>query len=168
MRPGAAPAAMVRDAALRAALTTRRELLQGTTNQAPHPEELRAAKRLEGSAFREGRELAGAGGVAQLFERLGLDLPDTLAGDPEGLADFGERVVVGAADAEAHAQDVLLARGQAGQRLAQDARQGARFDHRMGVDAVRRRDQLAQGRVAVLADPQAERYRPPPHPPHLL
>jgi hypothetical protein len=38
--------------------------------------------------------------VAQLVERLGLDLADALAGDPKTLADLFERALVAVADAE--------------------------------------------------------------------
>jgi hypothetical protein len=55
-------------------------------------------------------ELLAAARVAQLAERLGLDLADALAGDLEVLADLFEGVVALLADAEAHAQDLLLAR----------------------------------------------------------
>src|SRR5262249_1108159 len=61
--------------------------------------------------------------VLQLAERLGFDLADTFAGHRELLADFFQRVVGVHADAEAHAQDTLLARRQrrqhAGGGLAQ-------------------------------------------------
>ena len=49
--------------------------------------------------------------MLQLPQRLSLDLPDALAGDRELLADLFERVVGVHADAEAHAQDSLLAGG---------------------------------------------------------
>src|SRR5262245_54988009 len=63
----------------------------------------------EGSVFRERGELAGVRGVAQLAQRLGLDLADALAGDAEHFSDLLEGVVGHAADAEPHAQDLLLA-----------------------------------------------------------
>ena len=50
--------------------------------------------------------------MLQLAQRLGLDLTDALPGDRELLADFFQRVVGVHADAEAHAQHALLARGQ--------------------------------------------------------
>ena len=63
--------------------------------------------------------------MLQLPERLGLDLADALAGDRELLADLFQRVIGVHADAEAHAQHALLARGEAGQHprggLAQDS-----------------------------------------------
>jgi hypothetical protein len=49
--------------------------------------------------------------MLQLAQHLGFDLPDTLAGDAELLADFLQRVIGVHADAEAHAQHALFARG---------------------------------------------------------
>src|SRR5947208_7137170 len=75
--------------------------------------------------------------MAQLAERLGLDLSDALAGDREALADLFERVLAAVADAEPHLDDLLLARRQ-------------RFEHRFGLfleiqvdDGFGRRDHLA-------------------------
>src|SRR5207249_11602004 len=64
----------------------------------------------------EGLEVAPAQRVAQLAERLGLDLPDALARHREALADLFERVLPLFADAEPEAQDLLLLRRQRGQR----------------------------------------------------
>src|SRR5271168_2144761 len=69
-------------------------------------------------AFLEAFQVARSAGLTQLAQRLRLDLPDTLAGDGELFADFLERVVGLLPDAEAHAQDLLLARRQRGQHLA--------------------------------------------------
>src|ERR1041384_2518315 len=55
-------------------------------------------KRLEALAARR---------MAQLAERLGFDLPDTLARHLEVLTHFLESVVALLADAEAHAEDLL-------------------------------------------------------------
>src|SRR5512133_930060 len=64
-------------------------------------------------------ELAGTLRMAKSPERLGLDLPDALAGNVEIQADFleGERIAV--IEAEAHAQDFLLA----GRKRREDAAQ---------------------------------------------
>ena len=56
--------------------------------------------------------------MAQLAQGLGFDLADALAGDVELLAHFFQPVVGVHVDAEAHAQDLGLARGQAGQHVA--------------------------------------------------
>ena len=55
--------------------------------------------------------------VAQLAQRLGCDLTDTLTGDIELLADFLEGVVGVHVDTEAHAQDLGLAGGEAGEHV---------------------------------------------------
>ena len=60
------------------------------------------------SVLDEGLERPAAQRVAQLAERLGLDLADALAGDREALADFLERVLALVTDAEAQAQNLLL------------------------------------------------------------
>src|SRR5688572_19014732 len=57
-------------------------------------------------------------GVAQLAQRLRLDLADALARDREALADLLEREVGALADAEAHPQDLLLARRERREHLA--------------------------------------------------
>src|SRR6187200_1698221 len=62
------------------------------------------------SAFEEGAQFAAPRRVAQLSERLGLDLADALAGDGEVLADLLERVLAAVANAEAHLDYLLLAR----------------------------------------------------------
>ena len=56
---------------------------------------------LRSPPLEERAELAAARRVAQLAERLGLDLADALARDREALADFFERVLAAVADAEA-------------------------------------------------------------------
>ncbi len=60
----------------------------------------------------EAAHLAAAARVLELPQRLRLDLADALSGHAELLADFLERVVGVHADAEAHPQHTLLARGQ--------------------------------------------------------
>ncbi len=50
----------------------------------------------------EAFEIARAAGLAQLAQRLGLDLPDSFARDRELLADFLERVVGLLPDPETH------------------------------------------------------------------
>ena len=66
----------------------------------------------------EAAQLLRAARMAQLAQRLGLDLADALAGDVELLADFFQRVVGVHVDAEAHAQHLGLARRQAGEHVA--------------------------------------------------
>src|SRR5579863_5779321 len=64
------------------------------------------------STVQEAAQLAAAARVLELAQGLGLDLADALAGDGELLTDLFQGVVGVHADAEAHAQDALLARGE--------------------------------------------------------
>src|SRR5438128_7368566 len=90
-----------------------------------------------GAAFEERLELAAPRRVAQLAQRLGLDLADPLARHREVLADLLEGVLAAFADAEAHLDHLLLARRQ---RLEDRFRLFAQVqvDHR-----VRRREDVA-------------------------
>ena len=56
--------------------------------------------------------------MAQLAQCLGFDLPNSLAGNVELLADLFQRVIGSHLDAEAHAQNFRFACGQPGQYLA--------------------------------------------------
>src|SRR3954465_1320657 len=60
------------------------------------------------------------GRMAELPQRLGLDLADAPPRDVELLADFLKRMVSGHLDAEAHAQHLGLARGQGIEHLFGD------------------------------------------------
>src|SRR5512141_2006621 len=60
--------------------------------------------------FQERLQLLRPRRMAELAQRLGLDLPDPLAGDVERPADFFEGVLGAVADAEPHLQDLLLPR----------------------------------------------------------
>ena len=62
--------------------------------------------------FEEGAELARAGGVPQLAERLGFDLADALAGESEQLAHFLKRVLAAVFQPEADLDDLFLAWGE--------------------------------------------------------
>src|SRR5919198_3659246 len=68
-------------------------------------------------AVHEGAQFAGARGMAQLTQRLGLDLTDAFASDGEGLADLFQRVLAAILQAEAHFDDLLLARGERAQHM---------------------------------------------------
>src|ERR1700688_3995001 len=63
-------------------------------------------------AFEKRAKLPASRGVAQLPERLGLDLPDALARDGEALSDLLQRVLAPVADAEPHLDHLFLARRQ--------------------------------------------------------
>ena len=62
-------------------------------------------------------ELLAAAGVAQLAQRLGLDLADALARDVELLADLFERTGTAVLNAEAELQDLFLARCEGGEHV---------------------------------------------------
>src|SRR3981081_2752354 len=112
---------------------------------------------LGGPPFEKRAKLAAARRMAQLAERLGLDLPDALTRDREALTDFLEGVLAAVPDAEPHLDDLFLARRQ---RL--EDRFGLlleiQVDHRFG----RRHhlpifDEVAQMRILLLADRRFER-----------
>src|SRR3989338_5136787 len=67
--------------------------------------------------FHEALEPLRAARVAQLAQRLGLDLADALARDRELLPHFFKRVVRLLSYAETHSQHLLLARGEGRQHL---------------------------------------------------
>src|SRR5690349_3702920 len=58
-------------------------------------------------------QLAAAGGMAELAQRFGLDLPDALARDVELLAHLFERAVATVDEPEAQLEHVALALGEA-------------------------------------------------------
>src|SRR5262249_60177809 len=76
---------------------------------------------LRPSAFQEGLQLPRPRRVAEFAERLGFDLADAFARDGEVLSDLFERVLAAVrAEAEAHLDDLLLARRQRLQDLLTD------------------------------------------------
>src|SRR5687767_2943913 len=109
-------------------------------------------------AFEERLELARARGVAELAERLGFNLSYALARDGEVLADLFERVLAAVlAEAEAHLDDLLLARGERGQDLVGYLAQ-VRGDDRVGrVEDGLVLDEVPEVRVLLLADGRLQR-----------
>src|SRR5690606_19532207 len=100
----------------------------------------------------EAAHLAAARRVLQLAERLRLDLTDAFAGHAELLADFLERMVGVHADAEAHAENALLARGERRQYarhrfLEVRLHRGVDRDHRVLV-----LDEIAEVAVFLVPD----------------
>ena len=85
--------------------------------------------------------------MLQLAERFRLDLADALARHRELLADLFKRVVGVHANAETHAKDALLARGERGQnprRRLPEVRLDRRVD---GKDRVLVLDEIAEMRI---------------------
>src|SRR5207302_7421369 len=105
----------------------------------------------------EGLEVAPAQRMAQLAERLGLDLPDALTGDREALADLFQRVLALFADAEPQTEDLLLLRRQRGQR-ALHLRREVLTQQRV-VRRARRLVLEEVAELAVLTDRRLQRQR---------
>src|ERR687891_840612 len=97
-------------------------------------------------------ELLRPGGVAELGERLGLDLADPLPGHPEGQADLLERRRLHPEHAEPHLDDAPLSIAEGAQDrlemlLEQGRPGGLRWRYGVGV-----LDEVAEGQVLLLAD----------------
>src|SRR5687768_5543200 len=97
--------------------------------------------------------------MPELAQRLGFDLPYTLARHGEVLAHLFERMLAAVADAEAHLDDFLFARGQRLQHrfglfleIEVDDRLGWR--HRRAI-----LDEVAQMRIFLFTDRGLERDR---------
>src|SRR5215213_1870156 len=104
-------------------------------------------------------ELAAAGGVAELAERLGLDLADPFAGDVELLADFLEGPRAPVLEAEAQLEHPSLAACQRVQNalhllLQELVRSGLR-----GSEGSTVLDEVAEVGVLLLADRRLEGNR---------
>src|SRR2546426_12414442 len=69
------------------------------------------------SRLEKAPELLRARWVPELAQRLGLDLSDALAGDPEGLPDLLQRVLATVGQAQAEPQHLLLDRGRRAESL---------------------------------------------------
>src|SRR5271166_2510607 len=110
-------------------------------------------------AFHEALEVAQALSLAQLAQRLRLDLANTFARDAEQFADLFEGAVGLQADSEAHPQDLLLAWRQRRQDLARQLAEVApdcRFDRR-GREFVL--DEIAERALFFVADGSLQRKR---------
>src|SRR3954447_606567 len=115
---------------------------------------------MRGGASRRPLYVCFSGGFVQRrkLARLGeapegvlLDLADPLGADAQAAAGLAERSRLLAAEAEAQAHDVTLALGQAHDGLLDRGRAGV-LDHLVLHQRLLGRDQLAEGRLAVLAD----------------
>ena len=95
-----------------------------------------------------------AAGVAQFAERLGFNLADTLARHCEILPHFLERVLAAVFQAEAHLDDLLLARRERLEYLRRLLPQ-VQIDHRVGRRQARLVDQALSADLAKLPQPFA-------------
>jgi hypothetical protein len=107
-------------------------------------------------SFEERLQAPAAGRMAQLAQRLRLDLPDALARDREALADLFERVLGALADAEAHLDHTLLTRRErledaVGLFLQVQVDHGLRRRHDVRVG-----DEVAKMRIFLLANRRLE------------
>src|SRR3990172_12346994 len=110
-----------------------------------------------GSGLQEAPQLLGARGMAQLAQRLGLDLADALAGDREILPDFFERVLAAVRETEPKPEDFLLARRERVEHpvgLLAQAEPDHALDGRADLLVL---DEVAQVAVLLLADRRLER-----------
>src|SRR5439155_7057435 len=111
-----------------------------------------ALKTLPSGALQEGAQTLAARRVAELPERLALDLADALAGHGEGLSDLFQGVLATVAHAEAHLEDHLLAGGESLQdllRLLLEIELDDRVDRRRHRAVL---DEIPEMRVFFLAD----------------
>src|SRR2546423_5962792 len=88
---------------------------------------------------------------SEATQGVGLDLTDTLARDPELLADLLERGRLAAGEAEAQRDHVPLTLGQLGDRTAYRVGAHGALDLVLGRRAARG-EQVAEARVAVRTD----------------
>src|SRR5688572_31880985 len=133
-----------------------------TTQQGPPKRALsirEADRKSLALALEERAQLLRARRVAQLAQRLRLDLPDALARHVELLADLFQRVVGVHLDAEAHAQHLGLARRERIEHVLGRFAQ-ARVERRIrGREAGLVLDEVAQVRIVVVADRRLHRDR---------
>ena len=90
--------------------------------------------------------------MLELTQGLGLDLADAFAGDAELLADFFKGMVGIHANAKAHTQHPLFARGQAGQDPGRGFAQVGLDGGINGQDGILVLDEVAQMAVFFIAD----------------
>src|SRR5262245_2067535 len=119
----------------------------------------RAVSARDCSRFVEAPELASARRMAQLAQRLRLDLPDPLPGDREAQPDLLQRQVGRLPDPEPEPQDLLLTRRERAQDLTGLAAQVARQRRVEGGDRPLVLDEVAEVAVVLLPDRCLERDR---------
>src|SRR5689334_8488037 len=134
----------------------RRRTLFSTSSEAGQAQRRRGPFSAVCSALHEALEPLAPARVAELAQRLRLDLSYTLARDGEFLADLFQRMVGFLADAEAHPEHLLLARCERRQDLARllleiDVHHRVRRRHDALV-----LDEVAEMAVFLLADRRLE------------
>ena len=97
--------------------------------------------------------------MAQLAQRLGLDLADALARDVKFLADLLERMRLAVDQTEAHAKHLLLARCERGEDLLELLAQKRVGRLLRGLRGLVVLNEIAQMAVLFLADRRLERDR---------
>ena len=107
---------------------------------------------LEIGSFEEAFELADARRVTHLAQRLGFDLADALAGDPELPAHFLQRAAVAVDQAEAQFQHLALALGQGLEHVADLVLQQRDSGHVGGIFRGLVLDEIAEIGVLAVAD----------------
>src|SRR5262249_34006242 len=111
------------------------------------------------SSFQEAPQFLRARRMAQLAQRLGLDLANALARDGEILADFFERVLAAVGEAEAQPKHLLLARRERVQHLVGLLAQRQADDRIDGGHDLLVLDEVAEMAVFLLADRRLQRDR---------
>src|SRR2546422_8282890 len=109
------------------------------------------------SGLQEAPELLRTRRVPELAQRLGLDLPDPLAGDREVLPDFFQRVLATVGEAEPEPQHLLLARREGVEDLVRLLPEREADDRLDGRDDLLVLDEVAQVAVLLLADRRLQR-----------
>src|SRR6059036_68068 len=109
------------------------------------------------SGLQEAPELLRTRRVPELAQRLGLYLPDPLAGDREVLPDFFQRVLATVGEAEPEPQHLLLERREGVEDLVRLLPEREADDRLDGRDDLLVLDEVAQVAVLLLADRRLQR-----------
>src|SRR2546426_8734091 len=96
--------------------------------------------------------------MAQLAERLGLDLANALASDPEVLPDLFQRVLAAVGEAEAKTQHLLLARRERVEDLVRLLAQRQPDDGVDGRHDLLVLDEIAEVAVFLFSDRRSEEH----------
>src|SRR5664280_2824764 len=100
--------------------------------------------------FQEPLQVPDAGGMTQLSQRLGFDLPNAFAGDVVHLADFLQRALVAVHQPEAHFENLSFALGQCGQDVPELFLQETVAGHIGGVLGALVLDEITDADICLL------------------